>query len=81
MEVSSYYAECELSLGGKSLLVDVIPLPMVDFDLIFGMDFLSTHHAVIDCLRKEVTLQFSDGGKVKFYGEKRLGMCRVISCV
>ena len=52
MRVSSCYAGCELSLDGKTLLVDLIPLPMTDFDIILGMDFLSGYHAVIDCLKK-----------------------------
>ncbi|WMV08049.1 hypothetical protein MTR67_001434 [Solanum verrucosum] len=36
--------------------VDLILLDMVDFDLILGMDWLSPHHAVLDCYAKTVTL-------------------------
>ena len=64
------YADCELSLDGKTFLENLIPLPMVEFDVILGMDFLSSYHAVIDCLRKEVTFRSSVGEKVKFCGEK-----------
>ena len=77
--VNSCYASCELSLGRNTLLVDLVPLPMVDFDIILGMDFLSSYHAVIDCLRKEVAFRFFSGEEVKFCGEKKMGKCRVIS--
>ena len=73
------YVECELSLDGRTFLVTLIPLPMVEFDVILGMDFLSSYHAIIDCLRKKVTFRSSIGEKVKFYGEKQMGKCRVIS--
>ena len=73
------YADCELSLDGKIFLATLIPLPMIEFDVILGMDFLSTYHARIDCLRKEVTFGLPTGEKIKFYGEKRAVQCRVIS--
>ena len=52
---------------------------MVEFDVILGMDFLSTYRAKIDCLRKEVTLCLPTGEKIKFFGEKQEVQCRVIS--
>ena len=75
------YEECEVLIGGKIFHANLIPLPMVDFDVILGMDFLSSHHAVIDCLKREVTFRFSDEEEVKFYGEKKVGQCRIISCL
>ena len=81
VRVNSCYAGCELSLDGKTLLVNLVPLPMVDFDIILGMDFLSGYHAVIGCLKKEVTFRFSNDEEVKFYGEKKVSKCRLISCL
>ena len=66
------YADCELSLDGKTFLATLIPLPMVEFDVILGMDFLSSYRARIDCLRKEVTFGLPTEEKVKFYGS---GQC------
>ena len=73
------YVDCELSLDGKIFLATLIPLPIMEFDVILGMDFLSTYRARIDCLRKEVTFGLPTGEKIKFYGEKRAVQCRVIS--
>ena len=81
VRVNSYYVGCELSLGGKTLLVDLVPLPMVDFDIILGLDFLTGYHAVIDCLKKNVTFRFPYGEGVKFYEEKKVGKCRLIPCL
>ena len=32
-------------------------------------------------MKREVTFRFSDEEEVKFYGEKKVGQCRVISCL
>ena len=66
--VKACYVDCELSLDGKTFLATLIPLPMIEFDVILGMDFLSTYRAKIDCLRKEVTLCLPTGEKIKFFG-------------
>ncbi|KAH7866352.1 hypothetical protein Vadar_019277 [Vaccinium darrowii] len=63
------YANCELVVGGRSLLVDLLPLDMTDFDIILGMDFLSGYHAVMDCFSKEVVFQLPNGDEVKFCGD------------
>ena len=81
VRVSSCFEECEFLLGRKSLIVDLIPLPMEDFDIILGMDFLATYQELIDCFGKEVTFRFSDREEVKFCGEKKIGECQVISCL
>ena len=45
VRVKVCYADCELSLDGKIFLATLIPLPMIEFDVILGMDFLSTYRA------------------------------------
>ena len=52
--VKDYYPGCELDIGGYTLLVDLVPLPMVDFDIILGMDFLAQYRALVDCFSQEV---------------------------
>ena len=39
------------------LEADLIPLDMVDLDVILGMDWLAKHHASVDCFRKEVVFR------------------------
>ena len=77
--VQSWYPWCEISMGGRSFFVDFIMLPMTDFDVILGMDFLSNYHAVIDCLSKVVVFQIPDEAQVRICGEGALGKCRLIS--
>ena len=36
------------------LKVNLIPLEMYDFDVILGMNSLSTHRAFVDCFTKNV---------------------------
>ena len=39
----------EVKLGGKILRAELILLPLKDFELILGMDWLSEHGAQVDC--------------------------------
>ncbi|VVA41094.1 PREDICTED: retrotransposon, partial [Prunus dulcis] len=57
--------------GPQSTATDLIPLDLVDLDIILGMDWLEKHHASVDCFRKEVTLRSPGQPKVIFRGERR----------
>jgi hypothetical protein len=48
------YEDCEVRLGNVVLAVDLIYLPMDDFDIILGIDWLSWHYTCVDCKRKAV---------------------------
>ncbi|KAA0067364.1 gag protease polyprotein [Cucumis melo var. makuwa] len=48
--------------------VTLLVLDMQDFDVILGMDWLSTNHASIDCFRKEVVFDPPSGTSFKFKG-------------
>ncbi|XP_057803218.1 uncharacterized protein LOC131018517 [Salvia miltiorrhiza] len=47
----------ELILGGKGLVADCHVLEMHEFDLILGMDWLSSNYATIRCHQREVVFQ------------------------
>ncbi|GAV66740.1 zf-CCHC domain-containing protein/RVP_2 domain-containing protein [Cephalotus follicularis] len=49
MYTDSIYRSCEMSMGGIPLYADLIVLPICDFDVILGMDWLSAHRARMDC--------------------------------
>ncbi|WRX23768.1 Reverse transcriptase domain - like 10 [Theobroma cacao] len=53
----------------------------LDFDLILGMDWLSTHRAKVDCFKKEVIIQSLEGAEVVFTGEHRVLPFCVISAL
>ena len=42
----------EVRISGHKLCVDLIMLKLQDYDVILGMDWLSKHHAKIDCKKK-----------------------------
>ena len=53
---SQVYKGCLLLIGEHELIVDLIALDLNGYDVIFGMDLLSTFWEVMDCFRKRITL-------------------------
>ena len=53
---NSCYRDCGVRAGEEEFRGDLIPLEILDFDLILGMDWLTAHRANVDCFRKEVVL-------------------------
>ena len=47
--------DCPIRIEGRDLMVDLVILDLQDFDLILGMDWLSKHHATINCHEKTVS--------------------------
>ena len=43
---------------------------MSEFDVILGMDWLTTYRVVIDCERRRVIAYIQDGTRVTFQGDK-----------
>ena len=43
-------------IEGQEFPADLVALDMRDFDVVFGMDWLSRHRATLDCYKKEVRL-------------------------
>ena len=58
-------------IGGQEFLADLILLDIHDFDVILGMDWLSRHHAIVDCYRKEVRFCRPGQTEVVFYGLRK----------
>ncbi|XP_070018241.1 uncharacterized protein [Nicotiana sylvestris] len=54
--IDRVHRSCIVVIGGLEARVDLLLLVMVDFDVIFGMDWLSPYHATLDCHAKTVTL-------------------------
>ncbi|WRX12255.1 hypothetical protein QQP08_004742 [Theobroma cacao] len=76
---NTYYRDCGIKVGEEEFMGDLIPLEIQDFDLILGMDWLSTHRAKVDCFKKEVILQSLEGAEVVLTGEHRVLPYCVIS--
>ena len=61
---------CELEILGTLLTVDLRIMDMSEFDVILGMDWLTSYKVVIDCERRRVTAYTQDSTCVVFQGDK-----------
>ena len=60
----------ELEISGILLTMDLRVMDMSEFDVILGMDWLTTYRVVIDCERRRVTTYTQDCTRVTFQGDK-----------
>ncbi|XP_073057206.1 uncharacterized protein [Primulina eburnea] len=58
---SSVIRACPIQVDEELLNADLIVIPMIEFDVILGMDWLSTYRAVIDCVAKTVRFPSKHG--------------------
>ena len=56
----------ELNISWILLIVDLRVIDMSEFDVILGIDWLTTHRVVIDCDRKRVTTYTPGGSRFIF---------------
>ena len=61
---------CELEILGILLIVDLRVMDMSEFDIILGMDWLTTYKVVIDCERRRATAYTQDDTRVVFQADK-----------
>ena len=64
MKLGKVCKDCTLTLEDRNLLVKLSVLPMKEFDVILGFDWLTKYHAKLDCVSK--TIIFSMPGSVPF---------------
>ena len=69
--VNQVHPKCKLKLEGKIFEVDLIPSALGKFDVILGMDWLSSNRAQIDCERKRVKIRVQDKKEVVFKGQRQ----------
>ena len=67
----SVYMGSRVIIGGLEFLADLILLDIHDFDVILGTDWLSRHHATVDCYRKEVRFCRPKRTEVVSYGLRK----------
>ena len=57
VSVNSVYINCPIVIQAREFLADLITLPFQEFDLILGMDWLSKHRAIVDCGKKNSSVE------------------------
>ena len=63
---------CKILIERVVLEANLIPLEMWNFDIILGMDWLSTHRASVDCYIKKVAFQKLGFPELEFEGDRRV---------
>ncbi|KAF5932581.1 hypothetical protein HYC85_028752 [Camellia sinensis] len=61
---------CDTEVDDYRLAFPFVVMPMKGFDVILGMDWLSSYRAVIDCYRQRVTLCTLSGEWFHFLGDR-----------
>ncbi|KAI3685880.1 hypothetical protein L6452_35141 [Arctium lappa] len=79
--VRNILRNCKLEIERREFPIDLMPMVIGGFDVVVGMDWLSTNHAEILCAKKLIRIPDSDGRAVTVYGERRKGEVAIISMV
>ncbi|KAL0401647.1 UNVERIFIED_CONTAM: Transposon Ty3-G Gag-Pol polyprotein [Sesamum latifolium] len=66
---------------GVTLYADLIVINLKEFDVILGMDWLASNHAVVDCQTKEVAVEINGQMKTVIVGERKVIPNCLISAV
>ncbi|KAL0463175.1 UNVERIFIED_CONTAM: Transposon Tf2-12 polyprotein [Sesamum latifolium] len=64
-----------------TLYVDLVVINLKEFDVILGMDWLASNHAVVDCQTKEVAVEINGQMKTVIVGERKVIPNCLISAV
>ena len=70
--------DCELEILGILLTMDRRVMNMSEFDVILGMDWLTTHRVVTDSERRRVTAYTLDSIYIMFQGDKHDALPQVV---
>ncbi|WMV33117.1 hypothetical protein MTR67_026502 [Solanum verrucosum] len=62
------YHNCIVTICDRDTLADLVELEMVDFDVIMGMDWLSSYYAMVDCRTKTVHFHFPKEAVLEWKG-------------
>ncbi|CAH9102252.1 unnamed protein product [Cuscuta epithymum] len=81
VERTCYYPSCGVEVNGQALTCDFVPLSMIEFDAILGMDWLERNHARVDCYTKVLELEGNDGETLRFEGDRGRSNSCIISAV
>ena len=66
------YMGCRVIIEGHEFRANLVLLDIQDFDVILGMDWLSRHHATMDCFRKEVKFCRPGEPEITFCGVRKI---------
>ncbi|XP_071739589.1 uncharacterized protein [Rutidosis leptorrhynchoides] len=75
------FQNCRLEFNDCMFPANLFPMTMHDFDIILGMDWLSRHHATIDCYSKRILFGNHSIPDCVFNGDLPVKSIKVISAL
>ncbi|XP_071939140.1 uncharacterized protein [Coffea arabica] len=76
---SMIYKDCEIWVGERKLLGDLISLSIKGYDVILGIDWLARYNAQLDCKKKVVEFRISGKATLRLDIRGRLASSALIS--
>ena len=61
-------------IGNDKLFTDRFVIPMGEYDVILGMDWLSKYQATVDCFKRRITLVAKDGQVIEYSAKSGIVM-------
>ncbi|XP_071687300.1 uncharacterized protein [Rutidosis leptorrhynchoides] len=79
--IDRVFRNCRLEFNDCMFPANLFPMTMHDFDIILGMDWLSRHHATIDCYSKSILFGYHSILDCVFNGDLPVKSIKVISAL
>ncbi|XP_070005813.1 uncharacterized protein [Nicotiana sylvestris] len=73
------YRACQIRVEGRDTLADLIVLDMNDFDMLMGMDWLSSCYAIVVCHAKIVKFEIPNEPSFILRGSQVPEICKIVS--
>ncbi|KAL4311186.1 hypothetical protein GQ457_01G017040 [Hibiscus cannabinus] len=81
VRVNKICKQCPIVIQGIEFPADLMELPFFEFEIILGMDWLHTYHAIVDCRLKRLVLRNKKGAEIVVVGEGSNCLGNVISAM
>ncbi|XP_075107193.1 uncharacterized protein LOC142180156 [Nicotiana tabacum] len=73
------YRACQIRVEGRDTLANLIVLDIIDFDMLMGMDWLSSCYAIVDCHAKIVKFEIPNEPSFVLKGGQVPENCKFVS--
>ncbi|XP_071695257.1 uncharacterized protein [Rutidosis leptorrhynchoides] len=71
LTAKTVYRKCNIKLADRDFKVDLVPIELVSFDVVIGMDWLSENRAEIVCYEKAARITRVVGELLMVFGDKK----------
>ena len=79
--VQTVFRNCIIRINMIELPANLIVFPLIELDVILGMDWLTRHRAIVNCYTKEVIFELPGQERVVFCGERQAVPSCLVSAV